>query len=949
MILTKDFDKEGDWVTFVWNSWVFVKTCQFSCEFVGRKVWWFNLDQSRPAKVLRLRKSDEILVGGVGNGNAPGGLKELVLQVHGCPLTEETITHLEVFIQWIRAKGGPIETWIDIEGTNLKNSSSQCLQCFRCFASSSRFKASHRSVAESKASYVITNDSSDMPFPCSHSGCFRFHSNAHGFCQEHRWSRFTKKIVPVLKTVWNWLQLLMLLLAQASVEIQDRWLLMLILMSLLPTATLFLQKDIGWLSTCFSIPLFIGMLGSWIQIGKRFDKMQSAMLELLLTTEAMYLGNLQVAGEGAHQGLLFDEDVAETDLQQSVTDLRGNFGEAKRLRHLFQSAVCVPLSQMANRQVEAKLRCLTDCGISDFSVDVLYCRVLCAGLQQIQEAWHMLKGLADTQDIHIKSSQDDFARVSANKKCCRVVLSIEGYFATVLLVEETIDQLEQKLDSMHHFANSLGLLDEAKPQHWASTSEAIATPYWCRMVIWLLRCAAQLFSATICITFISIFESDHINDIVRVFSLVWAVPFFVLIIVFAYDSKSCLFIPCPCFASCSCCPRLQRRRLKPTQILYRKHFGVQGSLYHLKVAILQLLTVLLQAKGKFSMLSVLVDGVETDLWSLHSFKCFLGLLSFNIIFPALILAFPHSAVSRVGAACMDGALDLSYVGLWLVLLAQTPRAPGFHFDDNPLLLLVKLASHDFWSYISVYFSVAHVCCVCRSLEQINWPQLLQFRPRKRSVGQRFMRTMFAVTYALGLFLTLWELLKQVHPDPCSPCRCSSVESIGLKTYRLESCSAAAIWNLPELKLGGRIGCTISGISPDAFRGLTKLRRLRLSNNGLKELPEGGLVWCSKSLKPLPFSVTAVLGCASVFVGKCHARHELYQYLTLFEILVLLTLTTDQLGLVEPDLHSYNERTIWAPQNSSLIPSQDYRLLTYGSCQDCLLPHRILCVKYIDLP
>ena len=311
MILTKDCDKEGDWVTFVWNSSFCETVLVFLVNSLRWKVrCWFNFDQSRPAKVLRLGKSDEVLVGGVANGNAPGGLKELVLQVHGCPLTEETITHLEVFIQWIRAKGGPIETWIDIEGTNLKNSSSQCLQCFRCFASSSRFKASQRSVAESKTSYVITNDSSDMPFPCSHNGCFRFHSNAHGFCQEHRWSRFTNKIVPALKTVWNWLQLLMLLLAQASVEIQDRWLLMLILMSLLPTATLFLQKDIGWFSTCFSIPLFVGMLGSWIQIGQRFDKMQRAMLELLLTTEAMYLGNLQATGEGAHQGLLFDEDVA---------------------------------------------------------------------------------------------------------------------------------------------------------------------------------------------------------------------------------------------------------------------------------------------------------------------------------------------------------------------------------------------------------------------------------------------------------------------------------------------------------------------------------------------------------------------------------------------------------------------------------------------------------------
>ena len=435
-----------------------------------------------------------------------------------------------------------------------------------------------------------------------------------------------------------------------------------------------------------------------------------------------------------------------------------------------------------------------------------------------------------------------------------MVLSIEGYFATVLLVDETIDQLEQELDSMHHFANSLGLLDEAKPQHWASTFEAIATPHWCRMVIWLLRCAGQLLSATIGISFIWIMSEnrDDMNDIVRVFIFFCALPFFVLIIVFAYDSKSCLFIPCPCFPSCPCCPRMQRRRLKPTQILYRKHFGVQGSLYHLKVAILQLLTVLLQAKGKFSMLSVLVDGVETDLWALDSFKCFIGVLSFNIIYPALILAFPHSAVSRVGAACMDAALDLSYMVVWLFLMEQLQHAPWSNFDRFPTTMLAKLASHDFWNYMSVYFSVAHVCCVCRSLEQINWPQLLQFRPRKRSVGQRFTRMMFAVAYALGLFLTLWELLKQVNPDPCSPCRCSSVESNGLKTYRLESCSAAAIWNIYGLKLGGRIGCTISDISPDALRGLTKLRTLRLSDNGLKELPEGGLVWCSKSLKPLHF-------------------------------------------------------------------------------------------------
>ena len=813
----------------------------------------------RVAKELRL--SQTVIIA------AADGLKDLVLQVHGCPLTAETITHLKSFIQQIRDKELSIETWIDIEGINLKNSTLQCFQCFRC----SRFSTPQRSLAEfepqsignpsigshslqpweSEASSVVTNDSSDMPFPCSHNGCFRFHSNGHGFCQEHRWSRFTKKIVSGFKMSWSWLQLLMLVLAQASVEIQDRWLLKSVLVSLLPTAILFLflQKDVGGFSTCFYIPLFVGVVASWIQTGKRFDKMQRAMLELLLTTETKYLGNLHVTGEGAHEGFLFDEDVAETDLQQSVTDLWGNFGEAKRLRLVFQSAVCGPLSQIVNRQVEAKVRLLTDCDISDFSVDVLYCKVFCTGLKQIQEAWHMLKGLADTRDIHIKSLQDDFARVSASKKCCRVVLSLEGYFATVWLVDETLDRLEQELDSMHHFANSLGLLDEAKPQHWASTFEAIATPIWCRVSTWLLRCAALLLSATLVFAFfISSFTRYRYNGYWYK-GLVCACPFFVLFFVFAYD----LLVYCMTREE----SQMRRRRLKPTQLLYRKHFGVQGGLYHLKVAILQLLTVLLQAKGKFSMLSVLVDGVKTDLWSLHSFLCFIVLLGFNIIYPAFILAFPRFAVSRVGAACMDAALDLSYVVVWLVLLAQTERAASFYAERNPLVLLSKLASHDFWSYMSVYFSVAHVCCVCRSLEQIDWPQLLQFRPRKRSVGQRLTWWMIALAYALGLSLTVWALLQQVHPDPCAPCRCASIVS---QTYRLESCSAAAFFNLPELKLGGRAGRTISDISPDALRGLTKLQHLDLSNNGLKELPQGGLAWCNKSFEPSKFwfSVTPCL-------------------------------------------------------------------------------------------
>ena len=196
-----------------------------------------------------------------------------------------------------------------------------------------------------------------------------------------------------------------------------------------------------------------------------------------------------------------------------------------------------------------------------------------------------------------------------------------------------------------------------------------------------------------------------------------AFPFIVLIIVFAWwpvlvSLHSLLLLDAPPLAApLGASSRCKDEGWNPRKSCIAKHFGVQGDLYEIKVAILQLLTVLLQAKGKFSMLSLLVDGVEADLWSLHSFKCFIGLLGLNIIYPAMILAFPDAAVSRVGAACMDCCP-------WSELCGDLA---GFTFsklnEQRVLMTLItlhsscwgKLASHDMWSYMSVYFSVAHVC------------------------------------------------------------------------------------------------------------------------------------------------------------------------------------------------------------------------------------------------
>ena len=150
--------------------------------------------------------------------------------MHGCPLTEETITHLERLYsvdasqRWAKLRHG-LTLRAPIWRTRARSARNACsartaCSAFRCFACSSRFKACQRSVAESKTACAdtVTNDSSDMPFPCSQNGCFRFHSNAHAFAKSIDGVVLPHKIVPALKTGWSWLQLLMLLLAQASME-----------------------------------------------------------------------------------------------------------------------------------------------------------------------------------------------------------------------------------------------------------------------------------------------------------------------------------------------------------------------------------------------------------------------------------------------------------------------------------------------------------------------------------------------------------------------------------------------------------------------------------------------------------------------------------------------------------------------------------------------------------
>ena len=102
-----------------------------------------------------------------------------------------------------------------------------------------------------------------------------------------------------------------------------------------------------------------------------------------------------------------------------------------------------------------------------------------------------------------------------------------------------------------------------------------------------------------------------------------------------------------------------------------RYFGLRGAYYPVKVAILQGLTVMVQAFGKISLLGGLVTFAQEEqdataiLWLSVGFWAFFALLCWNSLYPAFLLMFPDTAWARIGAAFTDAALDLGYILTYL--------------------------------------------------------------------------------------------------------------------------------------------------------------------------------------------------------------------------------------------------------------------------------------------
>ena len=192
---------------------------------------------------------------------------------------------------------------------------------------------------------------------------------------------------------------------------------------------------------------------------------------------------------------------------------------------------------------------------------------------------------------------------------------------------------------------------------------------------------------------------------------------------------------------------LQNWNLKLSQILYERHFGIQGRQYDLKVAALQALTVLLQALGKLHLLGGItifaIQQSSSATWALKAiFWTFWLLLLFNSIYPSVLLMFPKMYWFRCGSALLDVCLDLGYLLTYLLLVVigmtdlhvETSVSGNFGTSTNinfrNSTLLKYCIGRVWWSSSGWFLVVAVVvvvvvfffCCnaeVCLALCQIH--------------------------------------------------------------------------------------------------------------------------------------------------------------------------------------------------------------------------------------
>ena len=313
-------------------------------------------------------------------------------------------------------------------------------------------------------------------------------------------------------------------------------------------------------------------------------------------------------------------------------------------------------------------------------------------------------------------------------------------------------------------------------------------------------------------------------------------PFLTCFLILLWEMQCC----CCCCCFCFCKRRRSFKiRPRPTQLWYRKYLGVQGCHYAFKVAALQFLTVMTQGLAKASLFRTIQDTHDSEaLRASTAVHCFILILLCNILFPAMILMMPNYVFSRVGAALLDAVLDVGYMvtSIWVYIVFASPAS------------LTDIFLNSFLNYMSIYMCVAHVLCVCRSLETADWIALFQV-PRAAPAFRAWKRMILSSAYALALLafvgIPLGGIVLGAFSDSshglCPPCECSAVAPTSLLLKRCVIPTGYVAQSAPDMLEFNLTNRNITEVLPDAFIARGEHQRVRsvsLRGNHLTELPEG---------------------------------------------------------------------------------------------------------------
>ena len=311
----------------------------------------------------------------------------------------------------------------------------------------------------------------NKPFPCSHPSCHSFHSSESGYCEKHRWSGLFKRIC-VVGNAWRQnVELSVLILAQAVAEVESRFLLVLLVLSLLPVASYAFSQSTGVSGTLIFLIVISIAIVSIVYTTARLNRMQTLSRKLEVESEALYAKNLQ-----NDMSRLFGDWGRDDIAQHQVTSLTEHFVEARKHLDDFDKNLCLPLREFLEEQpgsisrqdlrpvlmtVPVAQEAVVREGEPSRILDLLYCDVIFDDWERMLSAWCFLKTRAEhdeLREIKIVRTRDSFASVHAGVRCAEMVVKINHYLATIRFREASLTKLENQVDDVHHLAEQVGLL-----------------------------------------------------------------------------------------------------------------------------------------------------------------------------------------------------------------------------------------------------------------------------------------------------------------------------------------------------------------------------------------------------------------------------------------------------------------------------------------------------------